>query len=319
MAVPDATAIVVTHNSGRQILAALAALRQAGLPVRLVDNGSTDRTVELARSHFPEVTVLTGHGNAGFAVAVNRAAYGVRSAVLLLVNPDCVVPPETARTLVEVVANRPEVGIAGPRLLDAQGRVAVSAHPFETLRTVVASRFGGTLVPVALRRWLAGGQRRRAYAACLRGARPTPVDWVSGACLAVRTSLFTAVGGLDEAYFLYYEDEELCLQARRRGAEVLYVPSVAAVHSGGGSSSDPAWIWPHLYRSMLLFFHRHRPRSRRAVRAVVLARALLGVALAAVRMLLQPRAGTARMRAWARVGRIAVTRLHSGGNESCTF
>ncbi|WP_431729285.1 glycosyltransferase family 2 protein [Verrucosispora sp. TAA-831] len=311
----DATAIVVTYNSQRQIGAALTALRRAGLPVRLVDNGSTDGTVALVRSDFPEVTVVSGTGNVGFAAAVNRAAAGVRSEVLLLVNPDCVVPPETARALVGTVLGRPDVGVAGPRLHDDTGRVAVSAHPFETLGTVVASRFGGPLVPVPVRRWLGGRHRRAAYEACLRGAEPTPVDWVSGACLAVRTSLFTAVGGLDEAYFMYYEDEELCLQARRRGAEVLYLPSVAATHSGGASSSDPAWIWPHLYRSMLVFFSRHRPRSRRAVRAVVLLRALLGVALATVRLSLQPRAGIARMRAWTRVGRIAVTRLHTGGNH----
>ncbi|MEU5552951.1 glycosyltransferase family 2 protein [Micromonospora sp. NPDC047793] len=311
----DATAIVVTYNSAGQIAAALTALRQAGLPVRLVDNGSTDRTVALVRSDFPEVTVVSGQGNVGFAAAVNRAACGVRSEVLLLVNPDCVVPPETARALVGAVLGRPDVGVAGPRLHDAAGRVAVSAHPFETLGTVVASRFGGPLVPAQVRRWLGGRHRRAAYEACQRGAEPTPVDWVSGACLAVRTSLFTAVGGLDEAYFMYYEDEELCLQARRRGAEVLYLPSVAAIHSGGASSSDPAWIWPHLYRSMLVFFSRHRPRSRQAVRAVVLLRALLGVALATVRLSLQPRAGIARMRAWTRVGRIAVTRLHIGGNH----
>ncbi|WBB53686.1 glycosyltransferase family 2 protein [Verrucosispora sp. WMMD573] len=306
----EATAIVVTYNSRGHILAALTALRQARLSVRLVDNGSTDGTVELVRAHFPEITVLVGQGNVGFAAAVNRGARGVQSNVLLLINPDCVVPPETARALVETVLDRPEIGIAGPRLLDADGRVAVSAHPFETLTTVVASRFGGVLVPVPVRRWLAGQRRRQAYDVCLHGALPAPVDWVSGACLAVRTSLFTAVGGLDEAYFMYYEDEELCLQARRHGADVVYLPQVTAVHSGGASSSDPAWIWPHLYRSMFVFFGRHRPRSRRAVRAVVLLRAVLGVALATVRLSLQPRAGIARIRAWTRVGRIAITRIH---------
>ncbi|MCZ7418623.1 MULTISPECIES: glycosyltransferase family 2 protein [unclassified Micromonospora] len=306
----DATAIVVTYNSQGQVLAALTALRQAGLPVRLVDNGSTDRTVELVRTHFPEVTVLVGQGNVGFAAAVNRGASGVQTSVLLLVNPDCVVPPETTRALVETVFGRPEIGIAGPRLLDADGQVAVSAHPFETLTTVVASRFGGMLVPVPVRRWLSGRRRRQAYDACLHGALPARVDWVSGACLAVRADLFTAVGGLDEAYFMYYEDEELCLQVRCHGAEVLYLPHVTAVHSGGASSSDPAWIWPHLYRSMLVFFSRHRPRSRAAVRAVVLLRAVLGVILATVRLSLQPGAGITRMRAWTRVGRIAITRIH---------
>ncbi|GAB3933557.1 hypothetical protein GCM10027614_04700 [Micromonospora vulcania] len=133
------------------------------------------------------------------------------------------------------------------------------------------------------------------------------------ACLAVRTDLFVAIGGLDECYFLYYEDEELCLQAGRRGAEVLYVPAVTAVHTGGASSSDPAWIWPHLYRSMLRFFARHRLGSLRAVRGAVLLRALIGIGLAGIRLPVQPRAGAARLRAWTRVGRIAITPRETRG------
>ncbi|MEU0548422.1 glycosyltransferase family 2 protein [Micromonospora sp. NPDC005979] len=303
----DATAVVVTHNSERQIVAALTALAQEGLPVRLVDNASTDGTVALVRRRFPEVTVLANTTNTGFASAVNRGAAGIDSDVVLLVNPDCVVTPGMATELVRVIRSRPSVGIAGPRLIDAHGRIAISAHRFESLGTVLASRFGGSLTPVALRRLLTGRQRRAAYDACVRGSQPVPVDWVSGACLAVRTDLFEAVGGLDEGYFLYYEDEELCLQAARRGAEVLYVPAVTALHIGGASSSDPAWIWPHLYRSMLRYFARHRAGTLRAVRGAVLLRALIGIGLAGVRMPLQPRAGTARLRAWAHIGRIAVT------------
>ncbi|MEV4119952.1 glycosyltransferase family 2 protein [Micromonospora sp. NPDC049645] len=307
MRAADATAVVVTHNSQRQIVAALSALRQAQIPVRLVDNASTDGTVDLVRRRFPEVDVIASATNTGFASAVNRAAAGVDTDVVLLVNPDCVVSPGTVAELVRVIRDRPSVGIAGPRLIDAHGRIAISAHRFESLGTVLASRFGGALVPVSFRRLLSGRQRRAAYDACVRGAQPVAVDWLSGASLAVRRELFRAVGGLDEGYFLYYEDEELCLQAAGHGAEVLYVPSVTAVHSGGASSSDPAWIWPHLYRSMLRFFARHRAGTLGAVRGAVLLRALIGIGLAGARMPWQPRAGTARLRAWTRVGRIAVT------------
>ncbi|MFI6132814.1 glycosyltransferase family 2 protein [Micromonospora sp. NPDC051141] len=302
----DATAVVVTHNSERQIGDALVALRRSGVPVRLVDNASTDGTVDLVRRHFPEVTMLASQTNTGFARAVNRAATGIDTGVLLLVNPDCVVGPGTVAALVEVIRARPSVGVAGPRIVDASGRVAISAHRFESLVTVLASRFGGALAPIRLRRLLSGQRQRTTYDACVRGAEPVAVDWLSGACLAVRTDLFTAIGGLDEGYFLYYEDEELCLQAARHGAEVRYVPSVSAVHTGGASSSDPAWIWPHLYRSMLRYFSRHRRGELPAVRIAVLLRALIGMGLAALRLPVQPRAGAARMRAWSRVGRIAV-------------
>jgi N-acetylglucosaminyl-diphospho-decaprenol L-rhamnosyltransferase len=302
----SATAVMVTHNSERHVGAALAALREAGIGVRVVDNASHDRTVSLIADFFPEVDLIANRTNVGFAAAVNQALAGVDSTVVLLVDPDCVLPPGTARELIRVVASQPRIGIAGPRLTDADGRVTISAHPFETLASVLASRFGGSLVPVALRRLLCGRRRRDLYDACRGPGTPVAVDWLSGACLAVRTELLHRIGGLDDSYFLYYEDEELCLQARRRGAEVVYLPGVQAVHVGG-ASSEPGATWPHLYRGMLLFFARHRRRTFPVVRTVVLLRAVLGIGLAGARLPVQPRAGLARLRAWTAIGRLAVT------------
>ncbi len=157
-----ATAIVVTHNSEKLIGGSLAALCRAGLTVRVVDNASRDRTVALVTKDFPGVEIIANQVNVGFAAAVNQALHGVDSDITLLVNPDCVLPETTARELVNVLRLRPEVGIAGPRLIGADGRVAISAHPFESLASVVASRCGGNLAPVALRRVLCGNRRRRA-------------------------------------------------------------------------------------------------------------------------------------------------------------
>ncbi|GIG88508.1 glycosyltransferase family 2 protein [Plantactinospora endophytica] len=302
-----ATAVLVTYNSARHIAAALTPLLRAGLAVRVVDNASQDGTVALLAREFPDVEVTANRRNVGFAAAVNQALAGCESEVVLLVNPDCVLPVGAAWALLGYLDGHPEVGVVGPRLVDAAGRVAISAHPFENLTSVLLSRFGGSLVPVPLRRLVSGGRRRSAYDACRAPSGPVSVDWLSGACLAVRRSLLTEVGGLDENYFMYYEDEELCLQVHRRGADVVLLPAVSATHTGGGSSADPNWIWPHLYRSMLHFFARHRRSTYQAVRLAVLLRALLGIGLAAVRLTVSPRSGTARARAWYSVARTAAT------------
>jgi N-acetylglucosaminyl-diphospho-decaprenol L-rhamnosyltransferase len=303
----DATAVVVTYNSQDHVVACLSALRCAGLRVNVVDNASTDGTVQVVAAHFPEIALIANPVNVGFAAAVNQALPGAVGNVVLLVNPDCVLREPTARALVTTLRLRPEVGIAGPRIIDPGGRLVAGAHPFESLASVLTSRFGGSLVPVG-RRWLfCGKKRRRTYDDCGLYGHAVPVDWVSGACLAVRASLLAETGGLDEGYFMYYADEELCLQAWRRGAHVLYVPALTAVHLGGASSTDPVQLWPHLYGSMLRFFGRHRRRSFPLVRATVLVRASLGVALTAV-----PRRGrsltrNARAQAWASVVRLALT------------
>ncbi|MFB9235615.1 glycosyltransferase family 2 protein [Plantactinospora siamensis] len=305
MTTVDATAIVVTHNSVSQVQDCLSALLSAGLPVRLIDNASTDGTPALVGARFPAVDLLVNDENVGFARAVNQGLAGVRTGSVLLVNPDCVLPPATARGLVEALRDRPEVGVVAPRLIARDGRVAVSAHPFESLTSVLGCQFGAALLPVPVRKLFSGRSRRRAYDACLRPGEPRTVDWVSGACLAVRTDLLLDLGGLDEGYFMYYEDEELCLRAWRRNAAVLYLPTVSATHVGGASSS-PGQTWPHLYASRLRFFARHRPSTFGPVRLAVLLRALLGTALALARGLLRPGpAARRRVRAWREIYRIA--------------
>ncbi|MEV5508445.1 glycosyltransferase family 2 protein [Streptomyces orinoci] len=316
----EATAVVVTHNSAAHIADCLTALRRSGAEVRVVDNASRDGTPDLIATAFPEVTLMTNTVNRGFAAAVNQALAGVRTDVVILVNPDCVMPPVTAHALIRTVGTQPQVGIAGPRILGPDGRTAGSAHPFETWFSVLAGRFGGGLLPAGLCRLLGGRQRRRIHDACLEPGRPVAVDWVSGACLAVRTSLLRELGGLDESYFMFYEDEELCLQAWRRGAQVLYVPAVRATHVGGASSAaDPTQVWPYLYDSMLRFFARHRRRSHPAVRAVVLLRAAIGIGLALIRLPRHRATALTRARAWSRVARLAATSRTSPpkGQQSC--
>lgn len=302
-----ATAIVVTHNSHTEIGDCLAALRASGVTVRVVDNASTDGTTSLVAASYPDTWLAANTDNVGFAAAVNQALAGVTSDVVLLVNPDCVLRPGTAQALVGLLRDCPDVGVAGPRLVGPDGRARVSAHPFESWVSVVVSRFGGSLLPFALRRLLCGRRRRQTYDACRdEPGAPIDVDWLSGACLAVRTSLLTELGGLDTAYFMYYEDEELCLQVAARGARVVYLPSVEAMHIGGASTNDPRRIWPHLYRSMMRFFVRHRRRSYPVIRLAVLVRALLGVAFAVPRSLGRSTTARARARAWAEVARIAL-------------
>jgi N-acetylglucosaminyl-diphospho-decaprenol L-rhamnosyltransferase len=303
-----ATAIVVTRNSAGQIGESLTALRGSGASVRVVDNASTDRTAALVRHDHADVWFESNATNVGFARAVNQALRGTSADVVLLVNPDCVTPAETVRGLVSHVREHPEVGIAGPRLVGAEGETAISAHPFETLASVVASRFGGSLLPVAVRRHLGGRNRRRSMDASLGTASatgPVAVDWLSGACLAIRGDLLRELGGLDERYFLYYEDEELCLQVRRRGYEVVLLTQLQAMHLGG-ASSQPDATWPHLYRSMLIFFGSHRRSSYQLLRLAVLVRAVLGLLLAQSRRMLRRSSAEPRYRAWREIAALAL-------------
>ena len=311
-------AVIVTYNSAAHVGECLRPLVDAGVEIHVVDNASTDETASLVRRLAPHAHVVANESNVGFAAAVNQAAERTAADVIVLVNPDCVVPTRTIRGLADYLAAHPGVGAVGPRLRDAAGRTAVSAHPFESARTVIASRFGGSVVPLGIRRLVAPRERRRNYSACVEGEAALDVDWISGACLAVRASALRAVGGLDEGYFMYYEDEELCLQLWRAGARVVYLPTVEAQHVGGASSSDPAHVWPHLYRSLLRFQARHRPHTYGIVRSAILLRALLGVGIGMVHdFVAAARAERGRRaRAWLRVAAIAATEARGLAREA---
>jgi GT2 family glycosyltransferase len=288
-----ADAIVVTYRSAGSIGACLDALLDGDLHVVVVDNAGT---ADVVREHFPQVELIANDENVGFPRAVNQGLARCEGDVVLLVNPDCVVPPATAGALVAYLREHADVAIVGPRLREADGSVNISAHPIATFGSMLANRarrFFPFLTPL-----LARHSRFGSYDACLHATEPTEVEMVIAACVAVRGDfLRDELGGLDEGYFMYCEDMELCLQAWQRGRRVVYLPTVEAFHEGGGSSGDRSHVWPLHARSTLRFHAKHRPRTFQLVRLALLGRAVIGLA--------DPRGH--RRRAWAGVARVVLT------------
>ena len=296
-------AIVVTYNSAGAIEACVAPLLEAGAHVIVVDNASADGTTQLVSDRFTDVELIANEENRGFPAAVNQGAARALSNTLLLVNPDCVVPAETVRALDAFLEEHPDAGLVGPRLRENDGSIQLSAHPLGSFSTLLANR-ARRVLPRAL-----ADRFGKSYHVCLNATEPTDVGMMIAACVAIRRDLLETIGGLDEGYFMYLEDMELCLQVRRAGYRVVYLPTVEARHVGGASSGDRSHVWPHHSRSLLRFHARHRPRTFQLVRGTLIARAILGMglglgqdALAAARH--QP--PRRRTLAWARVARIAL-------------
>lgn len=225
--------VVVTHNSRAEIDACLRSLVRgtASHPtdIVVVDNASTDGTPALVRQAFPDIRVIEAGANVGFARANNLGASAVTGALLLLLNPDTVVPPEAIPRLIRVLEAKPEVAIAGPRLVDEAGRAELSfgppISPWGELRQKLLLSLYNRRVSMAVhyveRRCRAAGDRA----------------WVSGACLLVRRIDWDAVGGLDERYFMYTEDVDLCAAVRRRGRRVWFAPEAEVRHLRGRSAA----------------------------------------------------------------------------------
>lgn len=255
-----ASVAVVTWNAADHVARALAAL-PPDMELIVVDNASTDATVDIVQSVAPHAVILRNSANVGFAAAVNQAVRAARPGeYLLLLNPDATVD---ARSIGELVARcdaEPDVAVASAVVVDARGRPERTAGGSEpTLLGVACHELGLSS--------LAG--RRALY----RSGSLTETqdrDWVAGTCMLMRRRALEEVGGFDEAYFLYAEDIDWCRRAREAGWRVTVVHGAVATHDGSRSVGQAGpWIDAHRLGSLDRYFaQRHRWASLVVFRVV---------------------------------------------------
>jgi GT2 family glycosyltransferase len=237
--------IIVSFNAARDLAACLASLRAAppAVPhdVIVVDNASRDESVAAARA-VPGVTVMPLDRNAGFAAANNIGIRASGGELILLLNSDTLVPAGAIDRLVERFEADPSIGVAGPRLVDGEGRPELS--------------FGRMISPLNELRQ----QRLSADWIARETGREQIVDWVSGACLLVRRRDAEAAGLLDERFFLYTEDVDFCHAIRQLGRKVLFTPVATVTHLRGRSRASQPEASRRLYRrSHVAFYEKHHP------------------------------------------------------------
>jgi GT2 family glycosyltransferase len=248
--------VIVNHNDRDNLRLCLASI-PAGVATVVVDNASTDGSVDLVRADYPWAQVLADGTNPGYGAAANKGIRLCSTDYVLLLNTDTVLAADTLRTLQEYLDEQPAAAIAGPCLVNPDGSVQASVFPMPgTLRWLLEND------PVAPVLGLVAGARKKFYRFA-PPTRPTSVPWVLGAVLAIRRDAFLEVGGFDETFFLYFEEVDLCARIRAAGGEVHFVPTTAVVHTGGTSTSQVRTrAAVEHFRSTLRFYRRHYRGSR---------------------------------------------------------
>ena len=218
----------------------------------VVDNASTDGTVELLAQRWPQILVLENQTNVGFARAVNQGIRATSGELVLLLNPDTLPSGRAIDALRAGLDADPAAVAAGPRIVDGEGRPEISwwSHlgPFAEwrLRRLRLAYDGGD--PAASRRVEGLMGRRR------------EVDWLTGACLLIRRQAAVAAGLMDERYFLYFDDVDLCATLRTGGGRILFLPEAEIVHLRGHATARRPEATAHHYRaSQLHFYRKHHP------------------------------------------------------------
>ena len=273
--------IIVNYHSWPLTLTCIASLRATSredMEIIVMDN-DTERVPDLPQG----VRLVRSGENLGLTKAWNRVMPGTTGEFVVLLNPDTVVEEDFFDRVEDFFREGPPAGVAGPRIMDASGELQLSARkeisPLSGLlgRTSLLTR----LFP---KNSIVKGQ----FPALGELSQPTKVDWVSGACMVVRRETLVRISPLDERFFLYFEDVDLCRRAREAGWPVFYLPDVEVLHQTGGSSrSKPRAIWL-LHKSAFLYHRKHGSHGPFGLFSAAVA---LGLAVRALSKLLASVAG----------------------------
>ena len=213
--------------------------------VFVVDNASSDGSAAMVRERFPQVRLIENTKNVGFARANNQAIREAGGQYILLLNSDARVMGDSVLQMARFMDGRAEVGIVGPPLVFPDGRPQLAWGPLPSLASEVWSLFG-------LDRLRSSGAWRSDSS-----QRFLETGWVSGACMMVRRRVIEQVGLLDEEYFMFSEEIDLCYRARKAGWKIIHLPTALAIHVGGGSTGLTAKRILMLYRGKLQYFAKH--------------------------------------------------------------
>lgn len=254
---PDVSIAIVTLRARdllRQCLLSLAENTRASYDVAVVDNGSNDGVGEMLAQEFPAVRFVQNAENLGYTAPMNQALRLGEGRYLVQLNPDTLILPGAIDSLVEYMDAHPQVGIAGPKVLNADGSLQKQCRRGEPRPLAVLGYFTGLDRRFPNRRGL--NEYLLSY---LDEDQPAVVAGVSGALMLIRRAVVEGIGYLDERYFAYQEDADFCRRARDAGWQVMYLPQASIIHYGGlgGSQVESQRAVRAWHTSYHLYYHTH--------------------------------------------------------------
>ncbi|MBK8900860.1 MAG: glycosyltransferase family 2 protein [Anaerolineaceae bacterium] len=219
--------------------------------VWVVDNASSDGSVDMVRQQFPQVQLIANQENVGFAPANNQAIRRCHGSYILLLNPDTEVLPGALDALVQFMETRQDAGAVGSLLLNPDGSLQPSCFPRPTLSRELWRLFHlDKLRPYGQYPTQTWDQER-----------PQEVDVIQGASLLLRREALDQTGLLDEGYFIYTEEVDLCYRLQQTGWHLYWIPQSKVIHFGGQSTKQvAAEMFLQLYKSKIQFFRKHYGR-----------------------------------------------------------
>jgi GT2 family glycosyltransferase len=233
----DLSVVIVNMNSSSFLGPCLSSIRETKgsleIEVILIDNGSTDDSIEVARRGWPGIMLLEQGRNIGYVPANNLGLKFASAPYVMLLNNDTVVQENCLQQLVQFLDQAGEAGVVSPAILNPDGTDQGTAKRFPTIANGLFGRRSVLTRIFPRNRWT----RRYLVGRHHHGDEPFEVEYVSSACLVARTDLLKRLGGMDEAFQLYWVDAVLCSRVLSIGYKVFCVPRAKLIHYEGHGGS----------------------------------------------------------------------------------
>ncbi len=239
----DLSIIIVTYNSSQHIVGLLDSIKnspdQLHKEVIVVDNASSDDTASQVSRHPLHPKLIKSKSNLGFAKGVNLGVKSATGEYLLLLNPDTRLVGNALSFLYKFATTTTPLGAVAPRLLNQDGRPQASVYHFPTIWNAIKKDFFA---------------RRNSFGKYLPENRTQKVDVAVMAAFLIPRAIFTSLGGLNEKYFLYYEDFDFCKQLKLHNLPLYYLPSAKVKHAHGQSGHFVFHLKSPLLASSKLYY-----------------------------------------------------------------
>jgi GT2 family glycosyltransferase len=252
---PIGSVIVVCYNSAQYLEACLQSVTPSSeWTVILVDNASTDSSVEIGRRIVPKANILRNRQNLGFARAVNQGIQAAATDMCVILNPDVIASPGALEKLAQILKSETAGAVAGQLTCRGLPEIGFTIRRFPTLCSICCE------VLLINRIWPGNPWNRQYRCLDLDYTRQQEVEQPAGACLAIKRKAWEELGGFDEDFFpVWFEDVDFCRRLRNRSWKILYCPDAVFSHSGGHSVNklplrDRQLYW---YGNLVRYFYKH--------------------------------------------------------------
>lgn len=257
----DVSIVIVSYNTSKILDECIVSIKKettCSYEIIVVDNASVDDSRRMLREKYSDIILIENNGNVGFARANNQGFAIAQGKYFFMLNSDTIILDRAIDRLLDFMEQNPNVGICGPRNEEIDGTLQYSCDHFPSIWNNVWSYTNLTNKFPSIPMFRRNLMRYWDYA----GLRD--VDKIMGCALMISADLYARLGGLDNSYFMYFEETDLCYRAKKAGLRTVYFPSAKIVHYGGASSIAQkelqvvnTTIAAYYYKSQYYFFRKN--------------------------------------------------------------